>query len=191
MSHEVEYYTYKESSDLKKICAGIDEHVRHATYREGGHGLINSIRFVDKVMADYDEAMDYIKAYDRGNYDQLAVKFRRIPQGKTTKKIEDLKEKIKTTRHELYELNNEVPAKSFKAEYVGCRHCGSKINRTYIRSNSCPICHGDMRSETILKKLDTLRAKIDKLSTDLQVEERKLAEKYGEIYWLVKIEYHT
>lgn len=190
MSHEIEYYTYKDGTDLKKICAGIDEHVRHATYREGGHGLISAIRFIDQVMADYDDAMDYIKGHDRGNYDQLAVKFRKLPHGKTTKKIDELNKKIKAARQEYYALNNEVPAKTFKAEYVGCRHCGSKINRTYIKSNYCPVCHGDMRSETILNKLDALRKKIERWSADLQVEERKLAEKYGEIYWLVKIEYH-
>ena len=191
MGHNIEHYSYREGSDLKKIVAGIDEHVRHATYREGGHGLISPIRFVDKVMADYEEAMDYIKQNDRGNYDQLAVKYRKLPQGKTSKKIEDLKEKIKAVRQEYIALNSEIPAKSFKAEYIGCRHCGSKINRTYIKSNSCPICHGDMRSETTMKKLESLRAKIEKLSADLQIEERKLAEKFGEIYWLIKIEYHT
>ena len=191
MGHNIQYYSYAASSDTRKIAAEMNEHVQNATWREGGHGLDSPIRFIDRTMADYEEAMEFIKNNDKGWYDQLAVKYRSIPQGKTSKKIEDLKAKLSAARQEHYALNSEIAAKSFKADYVGCRHCGSKINRTYIKSNFCPVCHGDMRSDTTQKKLQTLAAKIKKLEQDLREAEKAFAAKYSEIFWLVKIEYHT
>ena len=68
-------------------------------------------------------------------------------------------------------LNNHVAAKDFKSEFVGCKHCGSKINREYIKSNACPVCRGDMRSDTTQKRLENMRAKVNRLRNDIKDEE--------------------
>lgn len=191
MGHDIKYYTYPANANKEQINAELHEYARKATWQEGGSGLCSPIRFIDKTMADYDEAMEYLRSVDRRNYDQLAVKFKRIPKGKTSKKIEELRARLSDVRKERYALDRVIAAQSFKADYVGCRHCGSKINRTYIKSNFCPICHGDMRSDTTQNKLNALSAKIEKLEKELQSEERALAAKSSEVFWLVKIEYHT
>lgn len=191
MSHNIQYFTYTERKSTKAISAELDAYVRKATWREGGGGIDGGIRFIDKVMPDYNSAEEFIKANDKGWYDCLAVKYKEVPRGKTTKKLEELQERLKIAHNEYTQLNNYVAAKDFKSEFIGCKNCGSKINREYIKSNACPVCRADMRSETTQKRLEAMRAKVNKLRNDIKDEERKLAEKHGQICWLVKIEYHT
>ena len=193
MSHNKEYRTYTERKSEKAITDEINAYVKKATWREcgGGGGLYGRIRFIDKVMPDYDSAYEYISQNDRGDYDNLAVKYKEMPHGKSTKKLDELKEKLKVAYNDYEALNNHVAAKDFKSEFVGCKHCGSKINREYIRSNACPVCRGDMRSDTTQKRLENMRAKVNRLRNDIKDEEKKLAEKHGQVCWLVKFEYHT
>ena len=191
MSHNIQYFTYTERKSLTAIQNELNDYVKKATWREGGHGLDGNIRFIDKVMPDYQAASDFISQNDKGWYDCLAVKYKEVPRGKSTKKLEELHERLKVADKEYTQLNNYVAAKDFKSEFIGCKNCGSKINREYIKSNACPVCRADMRSETTQKRLEAMRAKVNKLRNDIKDEERKLAEKHGQICWLVKIEYHT
>ena len=63
-----------------------------------------------------------------------------------------------------------------------------------MKSNKCPLCGEDMRSDTVLKNIARLKALEKELGKAIREEELKLAEKVGkkcEILWLVKVEYHT
>lgn len=84
--------------------------------------------------------------------------------------------------------------KDFKSQYLGCKKCGSKLNKDYLKSNKCPLCHEDMRSDTVLKNIARLRNLEKELGKAIREEELRLSEKAGkkcEILWLVKVEYHT
>lgn len=191
MGHNIEHYTYSLKKSKESIQKELDAYARKATWQEGGNDLGQNIRFYDKVMPDYDSAVEFLEQNDRGWYDQLAVKYKEMPRGKSTKKLDELKEKLKVAYSDYEKANTHVVAKDFKSEFIGCKNCGSKINREYIRSNNCPVCHADMRSDTTQKRLESMRAKVNKLRNDIKEEEKKLAEKHGQICWLVKIEYHT
>lgn len=189
--HNIHHVVYSVNISKATITNEINAHVEQETWGEGGHGLNQPIRFIDKVMSDYDSAKQFLKDNDRGWYDQLAVKFKDIPRDKTTKKLEELKQKRKELWKVFSENSNKVNATEFKAEFIGCKHCNSKINKVYIKSNYCPVCNADMRSETTLKKIQATKIKLNNLDADIKEEERKLAEKHGDIKWLVKYEYHT
>ena len=189
--HNINYVSYLITISQKTITKEIDEHVKHETWQEGGHGLDKPIRFIDKVMSDYDSAKQFLKDNDMGWYDQLAVKYKSLPRNKTSKRLEELRQKRKELWKVFAENSNKVNATEFKAEFIGCKHCNSKINKVYIKSNYCPICNADMRSETTLKKIQATKIKLNNLDADIKEEERKLAEKHGDIKWLVKYEYHT
>lgn len=191
MSHNIKYREYLETTSTTIIEKEINDYVRHATWEEGSSGLVNPIRFINKVFSDYGDAEEYIKEHDKGWYDSLAVKYKELPHGTTSKKLEDLKKREQTAQSEYYTFERVVFAKDFKAEFVGCQHCGSKISRKHIKTNYCPVCHGDMRSETTLNKLKNMKAKVEKLHEEVIAEENKLKEKSSKIYWLVKFEYHT
>lgn len=187
MGHAIYHHTYPVTMSQQDIS----NEIGHNHYWESEGKAPGKIRFIDVTLPNYEAALEYIEKHDRHWYDNLAVKYKAIPDGKTSKKLETLRAKLSTTYTEYRKLNESVPAKDFKAEFVGCRHCGSKISKKYIKSNYCPVCGKDMRSETLLKRLQTMQEKCEKLRADIKTEEHNLAEKYGKLCWLVKIEYHV
>jgi transcription initiation factor IIE alpha subunit len=101
-----------------------------------------------------------------------------------------LKEKIRETYKQYNTLNREVVVKSFKAQYVACKGCGSKLHKEHLNSNLCPLCRTDMRSETTQNKIKALYQKWQDLQVELRKEEETLATQKGVKKWLVKFEYH-
>lgn len=77
-----------------------------------------------------------------------------------------------------------------KAEYIGCKNCGSKIARKYLRRNFCPVCNADLRPETTLNRIAALKEKADKSSDTLKAELTKQAMKAKNVRWKIKIEFH-
>ena len=190
--HNIEYYTYPENCTKKKVESELNTYVTQQTYQEGGHGLDRPIRWLNVgPLPDYDAAVAAIKSYDRGWYDQLAVRYRELPANVSNKKIEELKNKIAETYKTLSSLDREVAVKNFKAQLVTCKKCGSKLNKDYLNSNFCPLCRTDMRSDTTQKRIAALRQKHQELQEVLRKEQAALAAKKGKVMWLVKIEYHT
>lgn len=84
--------------------------------------------------------------------------------------------------------------KDAKAEYIGCRHCGSKIARKHLRNNNCPVCGADLRPESTLKAIasayDSYNKANNRLQEEIKKENAKKRDK-AEIRWLVKVEYHS
>ncbi len=191
MSHEIMHWTYPYNCDKRKVSAEIDEYVRKKCWEEGSSGLYGCIRWIDSTTYNsYNAAVEAINSIDRNNYDQLAVPFLELPHGVTSKKIESLKIKIKETYKQYNALNGEVAIKSFKAQYVACKGCGSKLNKDRLNSNFCPLCRTDMRSETTQNKIKALYQKWQDLQVELRKEEETLATKKGVKKWVVKFEYH-
>ena len=61
MGHNIEHRTYTERKDKKVIEREINSYVKQATWLEGGYGLDKNIRFIDKVMPDYDSADSFFR----------------------------------------------------------------------------------------------------------------------------------
>lgn len=117
------------------------------------------------------------------------VAFRDIDSVKESKQLMELKRKIDTEREKeiRYGLDNNV--KDQKADYIGCRKCGSKINKSYIQANRCPVCDFDLRSDTFKKRMAGYQEKIDKLMKELNEEKKKNAAKAPVKYLVMYEEY--
>lgn len=117
------------------------------------------------------------------------VAFRDLESFNKTKRIIELKEKIEseTEKKIRYGLDNNV--KDQKADYIGCRKCGSKINKTYIQANRCPVCDFDLRSDNFKKRMAGYQEKIDKLTKELNEEKKKNAAKAPVKYLVMYEEY--
>lgn len=194
MSHNIEHYTYPVTENKAAIESDLQSYAQKATWQEGGGGLPNRIRWYDEVCLDYDTAMEFLNSHDKGWYDQLAVKYRHFGKPITSNKLTDLKAQLAEVRKKLSELNSKVAAKEFKAQYISCKNCGSKLNRDYIKRNNCVVCGYDMRSDTTKNAIARLTEKVNTLEKAIREEEKKLAQKKAKEakeYWLVKIEYHT
>ena len=197
MGHAIEHFTFPEKTSKGLISAELNERVSAASWEEGGSGLDSPIRWIDKVLPDYESALAYIQEIDRGWYDQIAVKFKQSEPVKPTKKLQEMNIKLRELQQEYEMASRKVVAADFKSDFVGCKNCGSKINREYIKSNACPVCKYDMRSDTIKSNLTRMKERITKLRNEIKEEENKLRakqvnkEKKAPVYWLVKIEYHV
>lgn len=196
MGHTVEHRIYSVTTKEKQIMAELREYVEMKCFEEGGS--LDDIRFNDIILDDYNEAERWIKEHDRGDYDQLAVKFRKYndteAKAAPSKRYRELQEKIKTANKRYRELADMPHFKGVKAQLLGCKKCGSKISAAYMQDrNYCPVCRADMRPETTLKLIDAARTKMEKALKEFEAEEKKYHEKLkdkAEICWLVKIEYH-
>ena len=194
MSHNIRYGVYPENVNKRSVQSHWDSVAAHEDYMEGASGLGSDIRWLEFVCADEKSAEEYIKNHDKGWYDCLAVKFKKVDNVKKTKKHEDLERRYNETVTQLSQIEGTVFCKDFKSQYLGCKKCGSKLNKDYMKSNKCPLCGEDMRSDTVLKNIARLKALEKELGKAIREEELKLAEKVGkkcEILWLVKVEYHT
>jgi len=201
MSHEIQYFDYSITTDKKRIETELNDYARHATWQEGGSGLYSSIRWIDKIFETYSEAQQYIDRNDRGDYDQLAVKYKEYGSVDKTKltKYNELSAKCKEAYDKVNKLENTNHFKEVKAAYIGCPHCGSKINReiyttkwTAVKPNYCPVCRESMLKDTMLKQIESAKEKHKKLQEQAKAEYEKQQKKNKPTErWLVKIEYHV
>lgn len=200
MSHNIEHRDYSIKTSKQAIFAEINSYVEHVTWAEGGSG-IDRIRWLEtKVCTNYDEALEYLESHDKGWYDCLAVQYKKYPDTKLepSKKMTDLAQKINAERVKSADYEKAHSVKTFKADFVGCSSCGSKLKRELLQTEKCPLCKTDLRGKTTLETLAKYKAKIEEM-IDMQETERKnqqaayekKQEKNAEIRWLVKFEYHT
>lgn len=190
MGHSIEHYSYPVTMSKDKIYKGLNEYVRHATWQEGGSG-VGEIRWYDSpILKSYDEAMAFLESNDKGWYDQLAVKYRELIKGVNSEKLMELERKKKEAIEYYHTIRTKVYAKDYKADYIGCKGCGSKLSRKHLQSNMCPLCGYDMRSDAVKKSIEDAHLKIFKIEKQIEQEKEKLMKKGSELKWLIKIEYH-
>lgn len=188
MGHNIEYGTYAENVDKKKVQTYWNQHAAHADWQEGCTGLDRDIRWLPDICASEADAYDMIKRKDRGDYDQLAVRFRAMVT--PSAKLDDLNKRIIEARSALYMLEGDIHYSHTSAKFVSCKRCGSALSRIHLKSNFCPMCGNDLRPQSVKDKVARAKEKVMKLEQQIRDEERKNNQK-GKLFWLVKIEYHT
>lgn len=188
--HNIEHRSYMENINRDWVQRELDHYVAVADYQEGCTGLGRTIRWLDSlpVYPDYAAAEKAIDANDKGWYDCLAVRYYEPERSYHSDKLEQLQKKYRDLL-DAYHEKNSVWAKELKAEYVSCRKCGSKLKREYIRTNACPLCRADLRSESTLKAVEAAKQRYEKARKTCDEYLAKHAKK--NVKWLVKIEYHT
>lgn len=194
MSHIIKKEIYPENVNKNEVQKFWDTVVMHEDYREGAIGLFSPIRWMSQIILDsYEDAEEYIAIHDRGDYDSLAVCFKDI-EVKKSKKLINLEVKLEDLEQKYIAKKSVCYATSVKSEYIGCKHCGSKLASKFLQeTNKCPLCKEDLRSATTLTAIEKLKSRI--LEVRKQIEEennrlRKIQEKNAKINWLVKVEYH-
>lgn len=196
MGHEIKYGIYPENVNRDDVQNDWNNYVAHEDWQEGANGLVRSIRWIeDVILNSQEEAYDCINKHDDGDYDQLAVRFRDANiKPDASKKYNVLGKKLSSLKAEYQHKNSIAYATTVKSEYVGCKHCGSKLSARYIQNtNKCPLCRSDLRSPTTLANIKRLQERILEAEEQFKAEKEKLNKKLSksaEIKWLVKVEYH-
>ena len=189
MGHNINHYVYPRFVNKKQVQKELDNYVAHEDWQEGCRGLTQPIRWLeDKVYGSEEEAHEAIKRLDRGWYDQLAVLFQQNEEPHDDR-IRALRVKCAEAGDEFRRRDQLLYSQAVKSAYIGCKQCGSRLARNYLKVNSCPVCHAELRPEHMLKSVSAAKAKWEKAKQD--VEEYKKKKGAKKVCWLVKIEYHT
>lgn len=190
MSHNIEYFEYPYGISRDKVKKELDAYVAHADWQEGCSGLNNPIRWINgKTYDTYEEAEAAIKRYDNGWYDNVAVPYYRTGEMQADAKYNELSKKSDDLRKEFDQRMAKLYPATLTSDFIGCKNCGSRLSRKHLHTNFCPVCEKDLRPEYMLKSIEAARSRMNK-ATDAAAEYlRKKAKK--EVWWLVKIEYHT
>lgn len=185
--HNIGHLDYKENVKRDDVITAIQDEAR-----VNGDGYSSRVKWHDEIppCESREEAYERIQALDNGWYDDHAVRYKRYARAKKTKKIEEYERKIAELIEGKRTYTREHSVKSFQATHIGCKHCGSKLYKQLLRTEYCPLCHKDLRSETTLKKLQWFDDKRAEYENRIAEEEKKQKRGY-EIYWLVKYEYHS
>lgn len=193
--HQIHYNTYPDDCDRKRVQAELNECAAENDDNPYSSGLDKAIRWLSvPAFKSYDDAKEYIDTNYCGNYEQVAVRY--LDYDKTAlanRKTLELREKIDMAYKAVREKAERIYAKTVTAEYISCKKCGSRLKRTLVETNRCPLCRNDLRTPTMLKETEVANAKWEKLLNDLKIEEDKLrdkAKKNAKTKWLVKIEFH-
>lgn len=139
---------------------------------------------------DYDAAVQYIrKKAENQCYSDYAVRFYDVESVKKTKKIVVLQSHIEEQRRlkEEYAASHSVKAR--KSNQIGCENCGSKITRTYLTGDFCPVCRSDLRAAYIKERLRKFDDTITDLNEKLREEKQKAKDK-APVKWCLKVEVH-
>ena len=139
---------------------------------------LDSYKEAEEFLYHSPEADRYYRKYD------TAVRFLDYSCIAPTKKMLDLKRRLDETVQKKTDYAEKHSVKNFKADFVGCPGCGSKIARRFIHADKCPLCHKDLRSETTIKTINGYDEKIKELGK-LYDEAEKKNKKKAKVMWAV------
>ena len=185
MGHIFGHRAYDENCDRNLVYDEICEEAENE-----GDGYCGPLHWHDEVkpLRNREEAERWISEHDNGHYDDHAVRFYAYSNVTRTRAIEDLERRIKELSDKSKAYAEAHSVKNFKAAFVGCPKCLSKVARGYVRYDKCPVCGEDLRSKTTLDTLSGYEQKRKELSKRLKEEEEKHSDKT--VMWLVKYEFH-
>ena len=148
-------------------------------------------KFFDEICNTEEEAKEFLYSKQITRRYNGAVRYR-VPVGKT-KKMQSLEARLETTVETREQYKKDHHPCTFKAEFIGCPTCKSKIAKKYIKgySHSCPVCSGELWSETTQKKIAGYNEKIADIQKQIKAEERKANSKSKELAWYVEAELYV
>ena len=153
------------------------------------HAPIQSIRWSNVTCSSREDALNWIRKYQRNWYDQMAVKYYEYGGNKKTQELRTRIAKLREKQEKYEEAT--IPCVVKTSKYLSCKGCGSKLAREYLPTNwaHCPLCGKTMRSKTNLERINNYQKRISQL--DKQLDEEIKKSKLKREWWLIKYEYHV
>lgn len=184
--HNILYRTFCEKTSRREITDCVLKIVANNGDR---YGTERVTFHENNIFNNEDEAREWIHAHD-GFYAGIAVKFYDFSAVKNTAKIDELEARLKENLKKKAEYISAHSVKTFKAQFIGCQCCGSKLNREKLLGEMCPLCRTDLRAESTLERIRSFDAKHKEICAKIKAERQKQQDK-AKVQWLVKFEYHS
>lgn len=160
-------------------------------------GTFRGIEFNSKTFfSSYNAAHDAVRRMQCNQDKNMAVPFYEFEEAlMANKKLMALEAKIKELEKKYREAEKKNYFSTLTSEFVSCRTCKSKLNRSFLvdrASNLCPVCESDLRPDSMNKHIndifkrwrDTVTAK-DQLEKELTAKFMENPEKYAKKKWYV------
>ena len=160
-------------------------------------GTFRGIEFNSKTFfSSYNAAHDAVRRMQGDRDKNMAVPYYEFEETlRANKKLIALETKIKELEKKYREAERKNYLSTLTSEFVSCRTCKSKLNRSFLvdrASNLCPVCEKDLRPDSMNKHIndifkrwrDTITAK-DQLEKELTAKLMENPEKYAKKRWYV------
>lgn len=183
--HNIRFSTFSETAKKNNMVSCILSSVKS---HGDGYGT-ERINFNDFVFESYEAAEKFVLS-DPGFYAGCACKYRDLDALPDTQKEKDLEKRIGEIYATMLKYTEEHSIQKRKANTIACPKCQSKLNKSYLHSDFCPLCHCDLRSQTTVAQIKKYKERIDKSKKQLQAERIK-RNNQAPIKWLVKWEFHS
>ena len=146
--------------------------------------------FKNKIFLSYEDAVEACEKCreEWGRKYNIMVAFHDNTAVKPNKKMEDIMKRIDETTSKKIEYMKKNDVSTFKADYIGCPGCGSKINKKYIQYSKCPLCGKDLHSKTTKETLKRYNDKISELKKKMKEESKK---RKLPVHYLIMYEEHV
>lgn len=151
------------------------------------------VKELTELPCSFEEAEEKADEYSWNRNYSIVIPFLDVQKVKETSKMKKIKERIEAEEKKYEEYAAKHSVLTFKAAYISCPMCGSKLNREYLKNDMCPICRADMRSDTTQKTLARYTERIRELKNERKKlnreEEKKVSANDQKRYVLFYEEY--
>lgn len=183
--HNIEYEVFDGNKSTRAISDSVLNTIAHSG---DGYGT-RSIRFLNEVCDNYDQAVELLDKKAEGQfYPGFAVRYRRRSM-EITPVVKSALEKRDKIDKEYRAYFDEHSVHKRKSEFIGCPECGSKLANNRFRGERCPVCGADLRPQTTKDKLVWYEQK--RKAADEAVRKAYNKNKVQATDWLVLYEWHS
>ena len=187
--HQIEYYTVDKRKEIMKVASEFAFYNTDRGENPTGSYHGNMTIHDKSICESYEEAKERIEEWDTGWYSDHAVQYKDKSNLKPTKQMETLQARAKKLIDDKNEFIDAHSVRNRKSGLIGCGKCGSKIAKSYMRTDRCPVCGTDMRPEYVIERIRKYEA--DHKAIMKQIEElRRKQNGKCPVRWLVKVEVH-
>lgn len=172
--------------DLTKPSQFMKDTMKESMLAEGfgkreANKVFKGLFFKEKVCNTRSQALEYLMTIPNS----YAVKYKiGIPP---SPQMEKLEKRLREKEERLTAYKKEQ-AKKFKAEFLTCPHCKSRVNAHFIHPPLCPVCGEDLRSETAVKALSSLEEAVKDLKKRYEDTARRYNSKFtGGEKWIIRL----
>lgn len=173
--------------DITHPSQDIKDTMKEALVAEGfmkreANKVFKGLFFKEKIFNTKNQALEFLESVPTS----YAVKYK-IGIEPSPKMIV-LAKRLKEKEERLAAYKETQNEKKFAGDFITCPHCHSRVNADFVKPPLCPVCGDDMRSDTAVKTIRTLKEAVAELRKRYEDTARKYNSKFtGGEKWIIRL----
>jgi PHP family Zn ribbon phosphoesterase len=162
------YDAFKNQQDQDRLENG------HQSGYSGDFQTVSKVDYrLDQVFTSQSEAHDFCLKHASKWDTVVAVYF--LDLKVESKRIDKARQAVKALTQDLASLESTPLDKS--SGFKTCGACKSRLSMSHVKRSCCPVCQSDLRPKALVKRIESLKAKIkaaqDRLESLVKSERQK------------------